>query len=209
MNFQAQSLFKPMAVLLCVSLIVPCAASGQLTQTWNINDRERSQSATAAGITYIGRGQVERAINLFRQATRYDSSDPLPFAELGLALAMQGKYPESLDALQNSYSLGHQDETLLSTGIVYYLNHDYDAAINAFNKVVEANPKLCHIFGDIGFAFRLCVARMPTAAERQPLVALFEQTLMSAAGDDAARHSAAWTTLARVLLNLDETITRE
>jgi hypothetical protein len=38
---------------------------------------------------------------------------------------------------------------------------------------------------------------------------LFEQTRDSAAGDDAARNLEAWTTVARVLLNLDETITRE
>ena len=61
----------------------------------------------------------------------------------------------------------------------------------------------------INFAFRLCVARLPTMAERQRLVDLFEQTLAEATGDATARRAEAWTTLARVLLNLDETITRE
>jgi hypothetical protein len=61
----------------------------------------------------------------------------------------------------------------------------------------------------IDFAFRLCVARNPQPAERARLVALFEKTYASATGDESARGHDAWTTVARVLLNLDETITRE
>ncbi len=55
----------------------------------------------------------------------------------------------------------------------------------------------------IDHAFRLCVARAPRPAERERLVALFADEKRD--GDETA----AWTTIARVLLNLDETITRE
>jgi hypothetical protein len=53
------------------------------------------------------------------------------------------------------------------------------------------------------------VARNPQPAERARLVVLFEKTYASATGDESARGHDAWTTVARVLLNLDETITRE
>lgn len=80
------------------------------------------------------------------------------------------------------------------------------------------------------YAFRLCVARFPTAAESAELLALLakEATTFTrpdakpweTAADDAAHppevpagvtpaKAAAWTVVARVLLNLDETITRE
>ncbi len=52
-------------------------------------------------------------------------------------------------------------------------------------------------------AFRLCVSRPPNPAERQRLLALVREEA-SEYGPDAARQ-----TLARVVLNLDETITRE
>ncbi len=55
----------------------------------------------------------------------------------------------------------------------------------------------------IDHAFRLCVARPPKPAERTRLAALLADEQRE--GDEAA----AWTTIARVLLNLDETITRE
>jgi mono/diheme cytochrome c family protein len=61
----------------------------------------------------------------------------------------------------------------------------------------------------IDHAFRLCVARTPTATERERLVELFKQQVTATSGDETARQAEAWTTIARVLLNLDETITRE
>jgi len=72
--------------------------------------------------------------------------------------------------------------------------------------------------------FRLCVAREPTNAERERLAKLYDDLLALCqadadkaaklagtdlpAGTDAAE-AAAWTGLARALLNLDEFVTRE
>ncbi len=52
-------------------------------------------------------------------------------------------------------------------------------------------------------AFRLCVSRTPTSLEEKRLSDLLASQRAASAGD------AAWTTVARVLLNLDEFITRE
>jgi hypothetical protein len=51
------------------------------------------------------------------------------------------------------------------------------------------------------FAFRRCVSRAPDAAERDELLSFLNK--QKARGEQAA-----WTALARVLLNLDETITK-
>jgi mono/diheme cytochrome c family protein len=72
--------------------------------------------------------------------------------------------------------------------------------------------------------FRLCVARAPTAQELDHLLALYQQNLAKYRNDPAAvkamatngnavkdvdlRELAAWTVVANVLLNLDETITK-
>jgi hypothetical protein len=70
----------------------------------------------------------------------------------------------------------------------------------------------------IRYAFRRCVSRSPTAAEAAELLALLEreEARFAAAGREPERfagskvqHAAAWTAVARVLLNLDETITKE
>ena len=76
----------------------------------------------------------------------------------------------------------------------------------------------------IDYAFRLCVSRKPENDERQRLETLLKQELQSFEAtpneakqlapqnlppDTDVKQVAAWTTLSRVLLNLDETISRE
>jgi Protein of unknown function (DUF1553)/Protein of unknown function (DUF1549)/Planctomycete cytochrome C len=79
---------------------------------------------------------------------------------------------------------------------------------------------------DAAYAFRLCVARAPQSKETKRLVALYEQELAQFKENPAAAQKmatgelgqapegasleklAAWTVVANVLLNLDETITK-
>ncbi|MEO7650457.1 MAG: DUF1553 domain-containing protein, partial [Bryobacteraceae bacterium] len=76
----------------------------------------------------------------------------------------------------------------------------------------------------IRYAFRRCVGRTPSDAEADELLSLLRKEVdrFSGGGRDAAKfagadlpdgatpvRAAAWTAVARVLLNLDETITKE
>ena len=70
----------------------------------------------------------------------------------------------------------------------------------------------------IRYAFRRCVGRVPDPAEVSELLALLhtEEKRFTEFGRNAAQFSgtadstrAAWTAVSRVLLNLDETITKE
>jgi hypothetical protein len=55
------------------------------------------------------------------------------------------------------------------------------------------------------YVFRLATARRPSAAELAPLLRFYRAQAERHAGDDAA----AWTMVASVVLNLDETVTKE
>jgi hypothetical protein len=55
--------------------------------------------------------------------------------------------------------------------------------------------------------FKLCTARPPSAKESAALLSLLKRQQERAAKDQEAAD--AWTVVARVLLNLDETITKE
>ena len=63
--------------------------------------------------------------------------------------------------------------------------------------------------GRLDQAFRLCLARRPAPEERQRLQELLDAGLRRGAGGAKAKQNEGWTAVARVLLNLDEMITRE
>lgn len=102
----------------------------------------------------LTKGQVDSAVPSLLEATGADPNDALPFAVLGLALDMKGRYQEALDALHKSWELNPKEgETAVSIGITHYLMHNYDKALEAFRRVLQLNPNLCHIHGDIGFVY--------------------------------------------------------
>lgn len=135
----------------CNAMLIS-SANCQLLQTWDTKSRERSQRLTSAAVTALDKGQTAQAVALLNQATLVDPKDAVALNTLGMALAKQGKYDEALDALNKAYKISHFPETLLNTGIVYYLQHDYEAAISSWSKAIEGDKKLYAIYGGIGFA---------------------------------------------------------
>jgi hypothetical protein len=69
--------------------------------------------------------------------------------------------------------------------------------------VLTAEPE--NDFDRAELAFRLCLSRQPTTAECQLLSHLVREELAASPNERVT----AWTRICRVLLNLDETITRE
>lgn len=130
-----------------------CSPVFSQVQTWNTKAREKAQNLNSAAVTALSRGQQAFAVNLLNQATVTCPSDPIPFSTLGIALAKEGKYAAALDALGKSYDLKHNAETLLTTGFVYYLEHDYEAAIRSWTKALEQEPRTKEIYGDLGYAY--------------------------------------------------------
>ena len=124
------------------------------TQSWGYKAQEQSQAASSAGLTLLTKGSVDQAISSLLEATRLDANDPLPYALLGLALDMKGRYGEANDALHKSYNLNPKlSETVLSIAITHYLTHNYNKSINALREVLKLNPNLCHIYAAMGYAY--------------------------------------------------------
>jgi hypothetical protein len=77
--------------------------------------------------------------------------------------------------------------------------HEFAQALGA--RVLKEGPKIDS--SRIDYAFRLCLSRSPSKLERERLLKLLSKELV------VADEPTAWASVSRVLLNLDETITRE
>ena len=91
--------------------------------------------------------------------------------------------------------------TLLNDQQFYEMAQALAARVLRENKTSDASR--------LDLAFRLCTARHPSPDEAHRLQELLEAELRSTANAGVKSQTEAWTTVARVLLNLDETITRE
>jgi Flp pilus assembly protein TadD len=134
--------------------VIICTACGALaqTQTWNPEQRSRSQALVSAGVTQLTKRQWDAAIASLTKATVIDPTDPIAFEMLGLALGGRRRFNEAMDNLQHSYSLQKASETLLSTGIIYYLDHDYPAALDSYRMVGDRLKNSADIAGNVGYA---------------------------------------------------------
>lgn len=140
------------ALLLVFFCCQTCFAQGKL-QSWNTNQREKSQRLLSAAVSALNKNLVDKAAPLLLDATIADPTDPAPFNVLGMTYNRQGKYGEALEALKKGYQLERNSEMLLSTGFAYYLQHDYDAAINTWGRSLELDPNLAEVNGDIAYAY--------------------------------------------------------
>jgi tetratricopeptide (TPR) repeat protein len=122
-------------------------------QHWDYKQREKSQSLHSQAMTSLNKGQFKQAENLLITANTVDGSNPLPYSTLGFLLAIRGEFEQAIASLNKSYELGRENETLLSLGFAYYLKHDYDNAINSWDKILANNPRLTNVLVNLGYGY--------------------------------------------------------
>ncbi len=124
---------------------------------------------------------------------------------------------ELLDAPARAVCTVRRNTSNLPTQALVTLNDPIfvEAAHHLARRVLDDGPS--SQTARLDFAFRLCLGRPPGAGERSRFLAFLNERTDRYAGDPAATRKlagkedstlAAWTSVATVLLNLDETITR-
>lgn len=90
-------------------------------------------------VAYLRSGQPERAEPLLRAALREDQRDvALRHNNLGMALAMQGRFDEALEAFRRA---GDEQSALSNLGYAHYARGEYDQAIVQYEKALLAGGK--------------------------------------------------------------------
>lgn len=124
---------------------------------------------------------------------------------------------ELLDAPGRAVCAVRRNTSNLPTQALVTLNDPIfvEAARHLARRVVNEIP--ADESGRVDFSFRLCLGRPPSVEERARFLAFLKDRTTRYAGDQSATRKltgsddptlAAWTSVATILLNLDETITR-
>jgi Flp pilus assembly protein TadD len=88
------------------------------------------------GVAYLRTGAPERAEDTLRAALRVDRQDlQLRTNNLGLAIALQGRFDE---ALERFHSAGTEQQARSNLGYAHYLRGEYDAAIAEYERALVA-----------------------------------------------------------------------
>src|SRR5206468_7433145 len=91
------------------------------------------------GVAYLRAGQAERAEPLFRAALREDARDAaLRANNLGMALAMQGRFDEALESFRKA---GDEQSARANLGYAHYARGEYDQSISEYEKALLAGGK--------------------------------------------------------------------
>ncbi len=90
-------------------------------------------------VAYLRAGEPERAEALLRAALREDDNDAaLRSNNLGMALAMQGRFDEALASFRNA---GDEQSARSNLGYAHYVRGEYDQAIAQYEKALLAGGK--------------------------------------------------------------------
>jgi tetratricopeptide (TPR) repeat protein len=127
-------------------------ALSQMSPNWDIKAREKASANNSRATSFLKSGEPGKALPLLRRAADQDPTNPQPYLTLAQLLATQGSYEAALDAIRKSYALRPTRQALLTVGIIYYLQRDFDAAVSAWERILDASPQSSQTYADIGMA---------------------------------------------------------
>lgn len=130
---------------------------------WDVKQREQSQALSSSAMNFLrsrhpnkpdSNANLAMALKLLEKGCRTDASDPLPHYLLGIALAIEGRYEQSLASLKVAHTLDRKEqEILIATGLAQYLSGNYDKAISVWSKQVEQTKIEAPVHACLGFAY--------------------------------------------------------
>jgi hypothetical protein len=182
------------AGLLSDKMYGPPVRPPQPPKVWRVTGNVDNTYRTSKGEDRYRRG----IYTIWRRSAHYPSFANFDAPSRGACVVKRSRTNTPLQAL-----------TLLNDSV--YAEAAAALATRIMEELPEAEPA-----ARIDRALRLCVAREPRPAEIERLTAAFAELLQAyrsrspkelPAGTNGAEH-AAWTAIARILLNLDETMTK-
>lgn len=118
-------------------------------------DPKNSNALHLLGCICNKRGQQHQAIDLIQASIQEDSSNPLPFLDLGKIYAACGQFERAIDILKESLSKNQQiPQTWFVFGNCLSLSGQNEKAIMAYQNVVQLDPYFADAYLNLGYIFK-------------------------------------------------------
>ncbi len=107
------------------------------------------------GLTYLQRGDTNKAAQLISQAIASDPKKPHYHFNLGLACEKEGKFDDSVTAYRQAVHINPSYvEALNNLGNVYRIQGKLEQAVQAFESVLRIRPKSGEAHNNLGVIYK-------------------------------------------------------
>jgi len=98
--------------------------------------------ARLQALAWLEMGEQDRAAAACERALRLSDDNPWTDAVLGHIRILQGRYAEARDLLQRAVrGMPAEQNYLAELGRAYYFNHEWQEALQVFERVLRAHPE--------------------------------------------------------------------
>ena len=136
-------IFRLVFVLLFVACSASTAPAAGAVHAQRLTRASRNKAATLCnqGAELYGRGKVDQAIALYRQALTLDPILPEALGDLGLALDSKGDYAGAIQELTEELKWKPNNPVARSNlGLALYHSAKYADSIAEYQKAIAASP---------------------------------------------------------------------
>jgi len=143
---------------LCAAETVPpdkrIVACTDLIESGNLPSQALNRIYDYRGISWVPKGDLDRAIADFSEALRLDPKDTYAFNARGITWGIKGDLDRAIADYSEAIRLNpHNANVFGNRGLAWGYKGDYDRAIADYSEAIRLNPHSANVFGNRGLAW--------------------------------------------------------
>lgn len=109
---------------------------------------------TELGRLYLMRGDIAKATEIYRRATKHNPEDPELLSTLGLLYLQTGASQKAFECLGGALTFDPSNyKAILAAGSIIQSHNDYDVALSKYRTAAHTSPESPHLWNNIGMCF--------------------------------------------------------
>lgn len=115
------------------------------------SDAEKAVALTYIGIIHDEKGKTDEAIDYYRRALRFNSSDPVIYRNLAIAYRHKRDYAAAIDAIERALSIDpNNTNNKVLYGNILFEQRNYEGAKKMYQDALATNPENASALYNLG-----------------------------------------------------------